>query len=224
VANPSTVIVSDAGQNGRAFVLSLAARLTAAGAVIGPTTEGTAADPALTPSLVAGALAGTPTLVAFGGDVRSGLALAAAARAAQPRSVFLNGGQSGVAGCADSLSELGEGDLCAVGATPLSSSVRARAFREDYAAAGYGAPTVSVTAAYDAAMLVIRSLRPAITTLGEDPDPDALRAPLMDVLRTARLDGATGTSTFDVDGDRTVDAMSVLRKQGGRWVAVAATG
>ena len=224
VPKPSTVTTSDAGENARAFTMAVDARLAASGAEVtalglAPTDSGR-----LTPAFVAKVFDGAPALVVFGGDVETGLPLSSAARARQPQAAFLSGGQDGAAGCADALSTLSEGDLCAVGATPLSMSLRARAFREDYAAAGYGAPTVSVTAAYDAAMLVIRALRPAIDTLGTEPDPGAVRSPLREVLRTARLDGATGSTTFDAGGNRVTSALSVLRKQGGRWVAVAATG
>ena len=224
IAKPPTVTTSEAGENARAFTMAVDARLVASGASVTALGLASTDSGRLTPAFVTKVFEGAPPLVVFGGKVETGLPLSSAARARQPQATFLSGSQDGVAGCADALSALGEGDLCAVGATPLSMSLRARAFREDYAAAGYGAPTVSVTAAYDAAMLVILALRPAIGTLGAEPDPGAVRAPLMDALRTARLDGATGSTTFDGGGNRVTSVLSVLRKQGGRWVAVAATG
>lgn len=219
-----TVTANDGSENGRAFVGSFADRLTAAGAVVTPLGLASTTNGVLTPAFITKALEGGPRVVAFGGAIGTALPLSTAARRAPVRPTFVLGGQVGVSSCADALAVLGEGDLCAVGANPLSTSVRARAFREDYAAAGYGAPTVSVTAAYDAANLVIRALRPAIANLGTDPDPDDARTPVMAALRTIRLDGATGTTNFDAEGDRVTAPMSVLRKQAGRWVVVASTG
>lgn len=214
---------SDSPASARAFAAAVTARLTSSGAAVASLGLAGTDHDVLTPAFVTKVFDAAPRLVAFGGAVEMGLPLSTAARQTQPAATFLVGGQVGVSGCADALSALGEGDLCAVGATPLSNAVKARAFREDYAAAGYGAPTVSVTAAYDAATMVLRALPTVIRSLGDDPDPNAVRAPLMTALRTSRLDGATGTSGFDAAGNRVTPSISVLRKQAGRWVVAVAT-
>ena len=222
-AGSKVATASDSPASARAFAAAVTARLASSGAAVASLGLAATDHEVLTPAFVTKVFDTAPRLIAFGGAVETGVPLSAAARRAQPVATFLVGGQVGVSGCADALSALGEGDLCAVGATPLSNAERARAFREDYAAAGHGAPTVSVTAAYDAATMVLRVLPAVIRSLGDDPDPDALRAPLMTALRTTRLDGATGTSRFDAAGNRVTPSISVLRKQAGRWVVAVAT-
>jgi branched-chain amino acid transport system substrate-binding protein len=101
-----------------------------------------------------------------------------------------------------------EGDYCTSLGFPIDQQPGGPAFTAAYAKAYDGAkPEAYDTYAYDAAKIIIK----AAIEVGPD------RAKVAAAIRGITLDGVTGKTSFDANGDTTNPAISVYKVTGGKW-------
>ncbi len=109
-----------------------------------------------------------------------------------------------------------EGDLATSVGAPTDTLPSAKAFLEDYEAAGFKEPYEAYGAySFDAANAIINALK---VSLKDAADVKSARQPTVDAMASVTFDGATGKVAFDEFGDTTTKVLTVYKVEGGKWV------
>jgi branched-chain amino acid transport system substrate-binding protein len=108
-----------------------------------------------------------------------------------------------------------DGDLATSVGAPTESLDTAKAFVEDYEAAGYKEPYEAYGAySYDAANAIINALK---TSLASAEDAKSAREATVEAVGKVAFDGATGKVAFDEFGDTTTKVLTVYKVDGGKF-------
>ena len=111
------------------------------------------------------------------------------------------------------------GDLATSVGAPTAQLATAKTFIADYKAAGYKEPYSTYGAlSYDATNVAIAALAKALN--GKDKIDDSVKQAIITAVQNTKVDGVTGSVSFDQFGDTTNKLLTVYKVEGGAWVPV----